>query len=182
MHHRMHEPPSPPPDPQFLEATLARFEKPLLQYCLGIEADLHQARDIVQETFIKLAQTLATVDRTRVAPWLFTVCRNRALDHVRKHRNVIPMETEAFEHQPTPAPNPAALMEQRETAHLIRHWIGLLPEKQREAVRLKFEAGLSYQEISEALQTSPGNVGTLIHLGVQALRQRWAQQNPSPRL
>jgi RNA polymerase sigma-70 factor (ECF subfamily) len=73
-------------------------------------------------------------------------------------------------------------MEQRETAHLIRHWIGLLPEKQREAVRLKFEAGLSYQEISEALQTSPGNVGTLIHLGVQALRQRWAQQNPSPRL
>jgi RNA polymerase sigma-70 factor (ECF subfamily) len=48
-----------------------------------------------------------------------------------------------------------------------------LPDKQREAVRLKFVSGLSYKEISEVLKTSVGNVGTLIHLGVTTLRERW---------
>ena len=59
---------------------------------------------------------------------------------------------------PTP-PHPAA-MEERETRRDIAQWISALPTKQREAVRLKFEAGLSYQQISEILETSVGNVGT----------------------
>jgi DNA-directed RNA polymerase specialized sigma24 family protein len=55
----------------------------------------------------------------------------------------------------------------------LRELIETLPVRQREAVRLKFIAGLDYQQISAAMQTSIGNVGYLIHHGVAALKTKW---------
>ncbi|MFZ4764263.1 MAG: RNA polymerase sigma factor [Roseimicrobium sp.] len=161
------------PDHAFLLAALDRYERPLIRYAMGVLPDLEQARDIVQDVFIKLSQNLGTLDRERLAPWLFTVCRNRALDHHRKHQRMIPMETEVLDLEASPLPPPSADLEERETSQQIRKWIAQLPDKQREAVRLKFISGLSYKEISDVLKTSVGNVGTLIHLGVTTLRERW---------
>lgn len=161
------------PDHVFLLAALERYERPLIRYAMGVVTDLEQARDIVQEVFIKLSRNLSTLDRERLAPWLFTVCRNRALDHQRKHQRMIPMETEVLDLETASTPGPSAGLEEKETTHQIRRWMAQLPDKQREAVRLKFVSGLSYKEISEVLKTSVGNVGTLIHLGVATLRERW---------
>lgn len=161
------------PDHAFLVAALERYERPLIRYAMGVVPDLHQARDIVQDVFIKLSRSLPTLDRERLAPWLFTVCRNRALDHQRKHQRMIPMESEVLDLEAAATPAPSSGMEDRETTRQIRAWIAQLPEKQREAVRLKFISGLSYKEISDTLKTSVGNVGTLIHLGVATLRERW---------
>jgi RNA polymerase sigma-70 factor (ECF subfamily) len=161
------------PDHVFLLAALERYERPLIRYAMGVLPDLDQARDIVQDVFIKLSRNLATLDRERLAPWLFTVCRNRALDHQRKHQRMIPMETEVLDLESSPTPGPSAGLEEKETTWQIRRWIAQLPDKQREAVRMKFISGLSYKEISEVLKTSVGNVGTLIHLGVTTLRERW---------
>lgn len=160
-------------DHDFLIAVLNRFERPLIRYALGIVGEINQARDVTQEVFIKLSQNIATLDRARLAPWLFTVCKNRALDHQRKHSRLIPMETEALDREPSATPAPSDAIEARETTQQIRKWMHQLPDKQREAVRLKFEAGLSYKEISDVLKTSIGNVGTLIHLGVATLREQW---------
>jgi RNA polymerase sigma factor (sigma-70 family) len=165
------------PDYTFLLAALERYERPLIRYAFGIVADIHQARDITQEVFIKLSQSLATLDRERLAPWLFTVCKNRALDHQRKHQRMIPMEHEILDREASEVAAPFAEMEDREMTQQLLSWMHQLPEKQREAVRLKFEAGLSYKEISETLKTSIGNVGTLIHLGVATLRERWLALN-----
>jgi RNA polymerase sigma factor (sigma-70 family) len=161
------------PDHVFLLAALERYERPLIRYAMGVVPDLEQARDIVQDVFIKLSRNLSTLDRERLAPWLFTVCRNRALDHQRKHQRMIPMETEVLDLETAPTPGPSAGLEEKETTRQIRRWMAQLPDKQREAVRLKFVSGLSYKEISEVLKTSVGNVGTLIHLGVTTLRERW---------
>lgn len=165
------------PDHAFLLAALERYEKPLIRYAIGIVGDVSQARDIAQEVFIRLSQSLATLDRERLAPWLFTVCRNRALDHQRKFNRLVPMENDLLDLESSGAPSPSAALEEQETSGQIRRWIDQLPEKQREAVRLKFESGLSYKEISDVLKTSVGNVGTLIHLGVATLRERWLALN-----
>lgn len=165
------------PDHAFLIATLDRFERPLIRYALGIVGEISAARDVVQDVFLKLHQTLPTLDRERLTPWLFTVCRNRALDHGRKNSRIVNMEHEALDREPSSAPAPSQELEEKELNHALKRWIAQLPDKQREAVRLKFEAGLSYQEISAILKTSAGNVGTLIHLGVAALRERWLAMN-----
>jgi RNA polymerase sigma factor (sigma-70 family) len=165
------------PDHAFLLAALDRYEKPLIRYAIGIVGDLSQARDIAQDVFIRLSQSLDTLDRERLAPWLFTVCRNRALDHQRKFNRIIPMENDVLDMESSNAPTPADVLEEQETSGQINRWIDQLPDKQREAVKLKFESGLSYKEISEVLKTSVGNVGTLIHLGVTTLRERWLALN-----
>ena len=165
------------PDHAFLIAALERFERPLIRYAMGIVGELSQARDIAQEVFIKLSQSLGSLDRDRLAPWLFTVCRNRALDHQRKFNRIVPMENDVLDLESSSAPTPADALEEQETSGQIRRWIDQLPDKQREAVRMKFEAGLSYKEISDVLKTSIGNVGTLIHLGVTTLRERWLALN-----
>jgi RNA polymerase sigma-70 factor (ECF subfamily) len=165
------------PDHAFLVAALERFERPLVRYAHGIVGEINQARDIVQDVFIKLHQSLATLDRERLTPWLFTVCKNRALDHQRKHSRTVNTELEVLDQEPSAQPAPSHELEQKELSHALKRWIAALPDKQREAVKLKFEAGLSYKEISGILKTSIGNVGTLIHLGVTALRERWLAMN-----
>jgi RNA polymerase sigma-70 factor (ECF subfamily) len=162
-------------------ATLQRYERPLIRYAHGFTGDLEDARDIVQDVFVKLSQHLATLDHERLAPWLFTVCRNRALDHHRKHQRLVVMETETLDLEASADPAPNDAMEKRETATALRELIETLPLRQREAVRLKFIAGLDYQQISAAMQTSIGNVGYLIHHGVAALKTKWqAHEQPQP--
>ena len=168
------------PDTLFLD-TLQRYERPLIRYAHGYTSDLEEARDIVQDVFVKLSQCLHTLDHERLAPWLFTVCRNRALDHQRKHRRLVVMETETLDLEMSADPSPHEEMDRTETATTLRQLIDTLPARQQEAVRLKFIAGLDYQQISAAMKTSIGNVGYLIHHGVAALRTKWqAMENETP--
>ncbi|SKB03842.1 RNA polymerase sigma-70 factor, ECF subfamily [Prosthecobacter debontii] len=156
--------------------TLTRYERPLLRYAHSFTQDAEDSRDIVQEVFLKLSQNLATLDHERLAPWLFTVCKNQAVDHQRKHQRVIVMEVQTLDLEAADSPQPGEELQGRETAAALRQLIDELPVRQREAIRLKFIAGLDYKEISAAMQTSIGNVGYLIHQGVQALRLKWQAQ------
>ena len=74
---------------QFVEEALARYEGPLIGYAMGIVHDVERARDVVQDTFIRLYQQ----DRDQVGrglkAWLYTVCRNRALDILRKEKRLV---------------------------------------------------------------------------------------------
>ena len=165
----------PPTDPPDLIALLDRYERPLIRYACSIVGDLDSARDVVQETFIKLAQggmkkmTNGAEPRTpNPEAWLFTVTRHRALDHLRKHRRIIPMELP--DDRPCTAPGPAALLEQRESATSLFDLLDALSPNQREVIRLKFQNDLSYREIAEVTQLSVTNVGFLLHAGLKKLR------------
>lgn len=157
---------------------LDRYQRPLVRYALSFTPNLEDARDIVQDTFIKLSTALPSLDPDRIAPWLFTVCKNHAIDHHRKHHRLIAMDSATLELESPPdsAPSPSEDLEHSETATELHRLIAQLPERQREAVKLKFIAGLDYQQISQAMDTTIGNVGYLIHHGVQALRQKWTAQ------
>lgn len=171
------------PDNLFLD-TLQRYERPLIRYAHGYTGDLEEARDVVQDVFVKLNQCLHTLDHERLAPWLFTVCRNRALDFQRKNRRIVVMETESFDQEQAAGASPEEALDRAETAAALRQLIATLPARQQEAVRLKFIAGLDYQQISAAMKTSVGNVGYLIHHGVTALRTKWQAieaEKPAPR-
>ena len=67
-------------------------------------------------------------------------------------------------------PNQPAATEQQETTQRVLQFVEGLSENQREVVRLKFQNGLSYREISAITQLSVSNVGYLIHTAIRKLR------------
>jgi RNA polymerase sigma factor (sigma-70 family) len=163
-----------------LLAALARFERPLVRYALGLCGDLEQARDAVQDTFVKLsrdparAAIPATSEQVEaLAPWLFTVCKNRVIDLHRKSSRLVPMDTALLESAPAATPAPDAALARKDTARQLRRLIADLPEKQRHLLQLKFESGLSYKEMAAATGLTTSNIGWIIHQAVQSLRTSW---------
>ena len=70
----------------------------------------------------------------------------------------------------SPAPSPLDLVERGELSGQILDLLESLPPNQREVIRLKFQNGFSYQEISRISGHSVSNVGYLIHAGIKTLR------------
>jgi RNA polymerase sigma-70 factor (ECF subfamily) len=167
-----------------LPALLERYERPLVRYAQNILGDLDSARDVVQDTFIRWVQKDSAPrgisdgadGSDPTAAWLFTVCRNRALDHQRKHSRLVPMETP--EDRAAEDPNPAATLERQDSAASLLQMLDSLPPNQREVIRLKFQNDLSYKEIAEVTQLSVTNVGFLLHTGLKKLRSLLEQIPP----
>src|SRR5690349_3674759 len=104
------------PDDDWLSDVVARYEGPLVLYAQRLLGELPRARDVVQETFLKLCRTPAGEVRGHEAAWLYTVCRRAALDVKRKERRMTLMTDHAAATYPSPAPDPAMEIEQHESA------------------------------------------------------------------
>jgi RNA polymerase sigma factor (sigma-70 family) len=166
-------------DSRIVREALDRYERPLLAYARRIVGgDLERARDVVQETFARLCnQPPADVNghadlNGHLAEWLYTVCRNHALDVRRKERRHMPMlegTAEAIESDAMP-PDRAA-ENQDSTSHILR-LLSRLPDNQQEVIRLKFQHQMSYRQISAITGNSESNVGFLIHAGIKAIRMQ----------
>ena len=155
-----------------MRAALRRYEGPLTRYAAQITGDAERARDVVQDTFVRLcAEEPARLDG-HLAEWLFTVCRRRALDVRRKESRMTALTETHLDTAECAGPSPSQAAERNESAGHALRLLATLPPNQREVVRLKFQAGLSYAEISRVTELSVTNVGYLLHTALKTLRQR----------
>jgi len=163
---------------ELLRSAVGRFERPLLLYAQRIAPDIDRARDAVQETFARLCDDPPADVNGHLAEWLYTVCRSRCLDQRRKEKRVKPMtEAHAESFVTSTSSDPARLTEQRDaTSHVLKQ-LARLPANQQEVLRLKFQHGLSYREVSAVTGLSETNVGFLIHTGLKTLRERLATRD-----
>ena len=83
-----------------------------------------------------------------------------------------PLSPEKAALQRSSEPDQALVAENRDAASHVRRLLEALPENQQEVVRLKFQAGLSYREISRVTALSVSNVGYLIHTAMRTLRRQ----------
>src|SRR4051812_9647793 len=154
---------------------MRRFELPLLQFAVRITGDRERARDIVQETFVQFERNGAKAGLNgEPATWLFTVCRNRALNVCRKEKRMLFLEDEPTETRPDEQPMPYEHLEQKEAAGFLLKIVATLPPRQQEVIQLKFQSDLTYDEIAEITKTTANNVGVLIHTALKTLRQKYA--------
>jgi RNA polymerase sigma factor (sigma-70 family) len=159
---------------QTLDELLRRFELPLLQYATRITGNNERARDVVQETFIKF-QRNGAVAPEKTSTWLFTVCRNGALNVCRKERRMMYLDEEVIESHVDEEPMPFERIEQREASGFLMKILATLPARQQEVLQLKFQNDLSYQQIAEITKTTANSVGVLIHTALKTLRQKYAE-------
>ncbi len=162
----------------WFQAVVRRFELPLLQYAGRIVGCPERARDVVQDTFLRLQERGpdpgALEEGNAMARWLFTVCRHRALDVCRKENRMTYLDQEMAEAIPNAQPGPAEALARKEAAGFVWRLLEKLPARQQEVIQLKFQNNLSYQEISEITRLSVSNVGFLIHRGLKILREQHA--------
>jgi len=156
----------------WVRAALERYEKPLVRYAARFTGQTELARDVVQDTFLKLCAADRAKVEAHLAPWLYRVCRNRALDVMKKERRMQPLMTEEAESRPSPSSAPSEVAAGHETQAAVLEALEGLPEKQREAFRLKFQDQLSYKEISEVTGYPVNNVRYLIHTSLKAMREQ----------
>ena len=160
-------------DSERMQILLRRFEIPLLQFATRITGDRERARDVVQETFVKF-QNNGAFHNPEPATWLFTVCRNGALNVCRKEKRTQYLNEELIEAREAEQPMPFERLERQEAAGFLLRIVATLPTRQQEVLQLKFQNDLSYQQIAEITKTTANNVGVLIHTALKTLRQRYA--------
>lgn len=160
---------------EWLRNAIEQHEHMLVRYAQQFVHDTDRARDVAQDTFMKLVDYDRTHDRLKekhLTKWLFRVCRNRAIDIARKEKRMKFAPSEQFDERiesSAAAPDAAALAEERQET-LLSH-IATLTSNQQEVLRLKFHGGLSYQEIAEVTGLTKTNVGFLLHTAISKLRQ-----------
>ena len=153
---------------EFITAALKRYETQLVRYAAWILGDIESAREVVQETFLKLCKEQRSRIENHLAQWLFVVCRNLAFDVRKKENRMSPLndaDIKAF------TPRPLAALEQKETMTQVLRIVETLPKNQREVIYLKFQCDLSYKEIGEITRLSVTNVGFLIHSAIKSIRK-----------
>lgn len=167
----------------WIRSVLAAYEGQLTRYALRFVGDVERARDVVQETFLRLWKADREQVEDHVAEWLFTVCRNRAIDVRRKESRMTvvgEIRGERGPEQGRPPESPLDVTERRQATRGVLAAMEKLPEKQQEVIRLKFQNGLSYREISRVTGYSVTNVGYLLHTAIQKIRKQvGAPQEPA---
>lgn len=161
-------------DSAWIVDALHGHERSLTLYATRLLGDAHRARDVVQEAFLRLCRCERSEVEARVAEWLFRVTRNLALDQLRKEGRMGALGDEEARTREADAPPPGEAIERDDTLARVVATMRALPPKQQEVLRLKFQHGLSYKEISRITDESVGNVGWLVHVGIQRLREELA--------
>ena len=137
------------------------------------------AEDIVQDVFTRAwvnAPDWQARDRNRAsyAAWLSRVAVNLAIDQMRKAR---PVALEGIEEPEDPGLPPDSLIMARERAVAIRSAIQALPERQRTALSLSYDAELSNAEGAAAMETSVGAFELLLVRARRTLRQTLSDES-----
>ena len=158
--------------PELIRNAIAQHEGSLVRYAQHFLGDLESARDVVQDTFLKLCKQPPDKVAPHLAQWLFTVTRNRAIDVCRKESRMTLAKPESLATRPEHGPGPQQQMERQEMAESLLSQIARLPDNQQEVLRLKFQGDLSYAEIAHVTGLSKTNVGFLLHRAIGKLRQR----------
>lgn len=142
---------------------LDEHRTPVLAYLRAMVGP-SDADDCFQETFMAALRNYETLDGQSPRAWVMTIARNKAIDHHRATgRRPVPKGEEL--------PDVPALKRNEPDPELWAEVAGL-PDRQREAVGLRFTADLPYREIAVAMDTSEEAARRSVHEGLKKLRER----------
>ena len=155
-----------------MDALVNRHHAAVFRLCLSILGDSDRAEDAVQETFIKALRALSGFrGDASFRTWLMTIARNEAMAEVRRGRRRRQQPLDEAPQLESGEPDAAERVERSDRARRIRARVQELPEKQRLAVTLRIDEGLSFREIGEIIDSSEGAARVNYHHGIRKLRE-----------
>lgn len=165
----------------------ARFRTEILplkdkffRLALRITLDRAEAEDITQETLIRMwEQRDGWNEIQSLEAWGLTICRNFALDHIRKRQLQVEREQDflapSLPHSVTSSllssPPPDEQLDQKQRVEAVLQLIDQLPEVQRTVIQLRDIEGMRYDEIAQATGLSETQVKVYLHRARKRIRE-----------
>ena len=156
------------------------YKDRIFNTAIGIVQNAEDAEDVAQEVFIQVYRSIHSFKgESKLSTWMYRIATTRSLDLLRSRKskkrfgfmqrlfgegNEPLYEIPDFKH-------PGVAMDRKETAAKLFKAIAQLPENQKAAFTLHKLEDLSYQEISEVMQTSVPAVESLMHRAKQNLKK-----------
>jgi RNA polymerase sigma-70 factor (ECF subfamily) len=144
-------------DPHAFARLYDRYDRPCFQFIRRTLGTAHAdaAEDLHQETWISVSKNAGGFDPAKASfpAWLFTIARNKVWDHFRRQKVAVwasPQDDAAIM-VPDPGPTPHQQVESRELAQKLIAAVEALPLAQRGVFVMFTQAGLSLEEISNAM-------------------------------
>ena len=139
--------------------------------------------DIASETFCRAFQRLGQVSFERgdsLYPWLHRIATNLCIDLCRNRsaHQMVSLDAESasglrslIDTLDSEKPSPFELLQKQEVMATVRSAIASLVPDQRDAIVYRFQGELSLKEMAEAMRRSEAAVKSLLHRGLQTLRE-----------
>ena len=149
---------------------VSRYASAAVNVATRLVRDRALAEDLAQEAFVRAFARLKTFDpQRRFSAWFFQVLHNVAVDYLRRRR----IETTSLDAVETgghaarsvtdPGPSPEAEAERRALGAALDAALTSLRADYREAVILRYQEGLTVQEVASVLEVPEGTVKTYLH-------------------
>lgn len=162
-------------DEAAFEELIRQYEKKVYSLCVRMCGNAEDAEEAAQDAFLALWRG---IDRFRqessLSTWIYRLASNACIDLMRRKKkgagSVSLDDEELFVDAVDPAPQPHEEAERRETQRLLQEGLLSLPAEYRSILLLREIEGLSYSEISAALDLELGTVKSRISRGRTLLR------------
>jgi RNA polymerase sigma-70 factor (ECF subfamily) len=152
------------------EALLREHQDVWYRMCLGLLRDAERARDATQETALRfLKQLPAFRGESQLRTWSLGIAINVCREMKRRQR---PVDRMRLADGRSEVIGPVTEAEGAESAERLRGVLAELPERQREAVVLRFFEEASVEEAAAAMGCAPGTVKATIHQALKAMKKK----------
>ncbi len=162
-------------DPGVFGELYKLYVEQVFRYLYSRLGNVHEAEDITAQTFLAAFESF---DKFRqdghFASWLFSIARNKAMDHFRRCRNSTSIDEVG---EISVENDPLHEVIQSEQAAALSRLIRALPEDERELLRLRFLAAMSFPEIAHLLHRNEEAVKKSIYRLLARLHSRLEVSN-----
>lgn len=150
-------------------ALFRHFAPRVKAYLMKSGASEALAEECTQEAMATVWRKVHLFDPSRasVSTWIFTIARNRRIDHVRRMRRP---EPEDLPWGPEAEPDQADVVSLQQETEKLAHALGQLPEKQRRLVEKAYFGDLTHSEIAAETGLPLGTIKSRLRLALERLR------------
>ncbi len=167
-------------DDSALNTLIERHREPLFRFVFRFLREETAARDVVQETFVRVYFKVGKfLPRSTAKTWFYAIALNLCRDHVRglaRRRGEVSLDAPAAEMQPgfepaEPRPGPSEQAVESDRFGRLQSAIDRLPHKLKSAIILCSLEGMSHQEAAEILETTPKTIELRIYHAKEKMRE-----------
>ena len=145
---------------EYFSLLYQRYASKVFGKCLSILKDYDEAKDAVQEIFVKIMTNLASFgERAQFSTWIYSITYNYCIDVIRKKKKEKRLFTDDIERVPDVAAEdvPDEFLLAMEVKRL-KTILELLPQGDRMVLLMKYQDEMSIRDISEVLEKTESAV------------------------